>query len=154
MKNKELLNKFYKGFQNGNAKEMTECYHSEIVFQDPVFGKLHGKEATKMWEMLIAKGKGNNKITFNSIQADKETGSANWIAEYNYGEKKRKVINNVSAKFKFKDGLIIEHTDTFDLWKWTKQALGAPGYVMGWTSFMKNKIQKTTNSQLSDFMKK
>jgi hypothetical protein len=40
------------------------------------------------------------------------------------------------------------------LWKWTKQAMGAPGYLLGWTPFFKNKIQATTNSRLDKFIEK
>ena len=38
------------------------------------------------------------------------------------------------------DGKIIKHTDIFDLWEWSKQALGVSGYLLGWSGFMKNKI--------------
>ncbi|WP_373852613.1 hypothetical protein [Tenacibaculum maritimum] len=33
---------------------MTDCYHKDITFQDPVFGKLKGQRAIKMWEMLLS----------------------------------------------------------------------------------------------------
>lgn len=104
--------------------------------------------------MLLSQKKESTIITFNSIQASSEKGTVNWIAEYFYGEKKRKVINKVNASFKFKEGKIIEHTDTFNLWEWTKQAMGITGFLMGWTSFMKDKIQATTNKNLDDFIQK
>ena len=154
MNNNELIEKFYTSFSNGNVKKMTECYHENIVFQDPVFGVLKGEKAIKMWEMLLSRTTKSTKISFNNIQTTIEKGSANWKAEYNYGKANRKVINLVSANFKFKDGKIIEHIDTFNLWKWTQQAMGTVGYLFGWTPFMKNKIQKTTNRQLDKFMSK
>lgn len=154
MNNTDLVEKFYSSFSNGNVKEMTECYHESVVFQDPVFGILKGEQAMKMWEMLLSRRTKTTKISFDNIQATEEKGSANWTAEYVYGEANRKVVNVVSASFKFKDGKIIEHIDTFDLWKWTQQAMGVIGYVLGWTPFMKNKIQKTTNQQLNDFISK
>ena len=153
MNNTETIKKFYTSFSNGNVNEMLECYHKDIVFQDPVFGELKGERAFKMWEMLLSQKKEDTIISFNTIEATNETGKVNWVAKYLYGEKKRKVINNVSARFKFKDGKIIEHFDTFNLWKWTKQALGISGFLIGWTPFMKNKIQQTTNNKLDDFIK-
>ncbi|MFL0100562.1 hypothetical protein [Tenacibaculum maritimum] len=36
---------------------MTDCYHKDITFQDPVFGKLKGQRAIKMWEMLLSRKK-------------------------------------------------------------------------------------------------
>lgn len=154
MENTELIKKFYTAFSNGNSAEMIECYHKDIVFKDPVFGELTGERACKMWEMLMAQKKESTTVTFSNVVANENTGSANWVAKYVYGEKQRKVTNEVSAHFTFKDGKIIKHTDSFDLWKWTKQALGAPGYLLGWSSFMKNKIQKTTNANLDTYIQK
>jgi len=154
MNNKELIEKFYTSFSNGNANGMTECYHKNIQFQDPVFGKLKGVEAVKMWEMLLSKKSSTTKISFSGIETSENKGSVNWVANYVYGKEKRKVTNKVSANFKFKDGKIIEHIDTFNVWLWSKQALGTIGFLLGWTPFMKHKIQKTTKKQLEDFITK
>lgn len=154
MTNTELIEKFYTSFTKGNAKGMTAFYHENVVFQDPVFRTLKGDRAFKMWQMLLSGKTEPAKINFNNVEANIENGSANWTAAYHYGEKKRKVINNVQASFKFKDGKIIEHKDSFNLWKWTQQALGTTGYLLGWTPFMKNKIQKMTNNKLDSFIGK
>ncbi len=152
MENNELITKFYTAFSEGNSEDMIACYHDDVVFNDPVFGKLEGNRAHKMWEMLLSSNAGGAEISFNGIEANTESGEANWIAKYQYGPKKRDVVNNVHANFKFKDGKIIAHTDTFDLYKWTKQAMGPVGYILGWTPFMKNKIQKITNGRLDEFI--
>lgn len=154
MNNTELIEKFYTSFANGNFKEMTACYHENIVFQDPVFGRLEGKRAVKMWEMLLTKRTESTKISFDNIHATSDHGTANWTAKYVYGDANRKVTNVVRANFKFKEGKIIEHIDSFDLWKWSKQAMGIVGYLVGWSPFMKNKIQKTTKMRLDTFIEK
>lgn len=153
MTNTHIIEKFYTAFSEGNSSSMIACYHSEINFYDPVFGNLKGKRANKMWEMLLSKKNESTKISFDKVSTSNSKGSANWVATYNYGKKKRRVVNEVSAKFKFKDGLIIEHIDSFDLWNWTKQALGATGFILGWSSFMKKKIRAKTNAQLDKFIK-
>ena len=154
MDNKEIIVKFYTAFSNGNVKEMTNCYHKDITFQDPAFGILKGRRAVKMWEMLLSRSTSNLKISFDNTETSLEEGTTHWTAEYVFGAKKRKITNLVYAQFKFKDGKIIEHIDTFNLWKWSQQALGIPGYLIGWTPYMKNKIQKTTNQQLDNFIRK
>lgn len=153
MNPEQLINKFYTSFAEGNWNGMTSCYHDDIMFQDPAFGQLTGERAKKMWEMLLSQKNETTKITFANVQTTADIASAKWTAEYIFGEKKRKVINNVTAKFKFKDGKIIEHIDSFNMWKWSKQALGMPGYLLGWTSFMKNKVQKSTNQKLDTYIK-
>ena len=37
------------------------------------------------------------------------------------------VLNRIDARFTFRDGKIIRHEDSFDLWKWAGQALGMKG---------------------------
>lgn len=130
---------------------MVSCYHDDIQFEDPAFGVLHGEDAKKMWRMLIKNSKGQIDIKYNNIHADGNIGSAHWVATYVFSRTGRNVINKISAQFEFEDGKIIKHTDTFDLWKWASQALGLPGKLLGWSSFMKNKIRKTTTGLLASY---
>jgi hypothetical protein len=152
--NEQLIHKFYTAFANADAKTMCECYHTNIQFQDPAFGILKGDDARQMWKMLIAKSNGNIKIEFSNIKADEYLGSAKWIATYNFSKTNRKVVNVIHAEFKFQDNLIIRHTDNFDIWKWSKQALGFKGLLLGWTGFMQKQIQKQALASLKSYNKK
>lgn len=152
MDNKGLIQKFYNSFAAGNSEGMISCYHDNIQFEDPAFGKLQGEDAKLMWEMLLSRNT-SLKINFSDVEANEYNGSVNWIAEYAFAQTGRNVINKISAQFEFADGKIIKHTDYFDLWKWTQQALGWKGYLFGWTTFMRNKIQKMTNGFLSTYKK-
>jgi hypothetical protein len=64
------------------------------------------------------------------------------------------VQNKVRANFVFREGKIIEHIDTFSLWKWSSMAIGLAGAIFGWTPFFKIAIQRSTRSQLDKFMQK
>ena len=149
--NENLISKFYTAFANADAKTMCECYHPKVHFVDPAFGLLKEKQVSKMWEMLISKSKGDIKIEFSNIKADEFSGSARWVATYNFSKTNRKVINRISAEFLFQDGLIIKHTDNFDVWKWAKQAFGITGYLLGWTGFFQNKIKEQALLSLKKF---
>ena len=149
--NENLITKFYTAFSNADAKAMAECYHPKIHFVDPAFGLLKKEQVSKMWEMLLLKSKGNIKIEFSDIKADEFTGSAKWTATYNFSKTNRKVVNKVSAQFVFQDGLIIKHSDSFDVWKWSKQAFGLTGYLLGWTGFFQKKINQQALSSLEKF---
>jgi hypothetical protein len=63
--------------------------------------------------------------------AEGETGEARWIARYTFTATGRPVTNDVRARFRFRDGLIAEHVDTFSFWRWARQALGPAGIVLG-----------------------
>lgn len=153
MENKQLIINFYEAFKQVNAEGMVACYHNEIEFEDPAFGKLKSNDAKNMWKMLLSRNS-NIDVTFSNVQVTENKGTANWKAIYFYGPKKRKVINNIQASFEFKDGKISKHTDVFSMWKWSRQALGFKGLLLGWTPFLKNKVQGLTNKLLNDFTQK
>jgi len=149
--NETVIYKFYTAFANADVEQMCECYHPNVQFRDPAFGLLKGKEVCQMWKMLIERSKGNLKIDFSQVKANEHLGSAFWIAKYNFSKTNRKIENSISAKFHFQDGLIIKHTDDFDIWKWSKQAFGLKGLLLGWTGFMQNKIQKQAREALKKY---
>jgi SnoaL-like domain len=149
--NQELIKKFYTAFSNQDFVTMASCYHKNIQFQDPVFGILKETQVSKMWKMLIERSKGNIKIEFSDIIANDTSGFVTWIATYNFSKTNRKVINTINASFEFKDGLIIKHTDQFDLWKWSTQAIGIKGFLLGWTPFMKQKIREQAQLTLEKY---
>ncbi len=153
MSNTDIVKNFYQAFANADAEAMVNYYHENIQFQDPAFGILKNGDAKNMWRMLVGRSKGQIKISFTTIEANEKTGSANWRAEYVFSQTGRKVINNVLAQFEFENGKIIKHTDCFDIWKWSRQALGFKGYLLGWTSFMQKKIQQRSNLLLKSFTK-
>jgi ketosteroid isomerase-like protein len=152
MNNKLLIDHFYAAFARGDAEQMVGCYHDEIEFRDPVFGKLKGEAAKNMWRMLLGRNK-NITVLFDRVTANHNTGAANWQAEYVFGPTGRKVINKIHAQFLFENGRIIRHTDEFNLWKWSRQAMGWKGYLLGWTPFMQNKIKEGAGKSLASFMK-
>ena len=149
--NEDVIVKFYTAFANANVEKMCECYHPNVQFNDPAFGFLNGNEVFQMWKMLIERSKGNIKIDFSEITANEHLGSARWIATYRFSKTNRNVVNTIAAKFQFKDGLIIKHTDDFDIWKWSRQAFGIKGILLGWTGFMQNKIQQQARMSLKKY---
>lgn len=151
MDNANIIKKFYESFAKADAEGMASCYGAAILFTDPAFGTLKGEDAKDMWRMLIERSNGNLKITFDNVKANDKAGTANWTAEYIFIQTGRSVINKISAQFEFQNGKIIKHTDHFNIWKWTRQAFGWKGYLFGWTSFMKTKIQIQANDLLKKY---
>ncbi len=154
MTNKDLITHFYTSFASADAEAMVACYHTNVVFADPAFGTLMGDDARNMWRMLLVRSQGDLKVTFNDVKANEKTGSAKWRAEYTFGQTGRKVINEINANFEFADGKIIKHTDSFDVWKWSRQAMGFKGLLLGRTGFFQKALQKQTNRLLQSYTKK
>ncbi|MEM6522337.1 MAG: nuclear transport factor 2 family protein [Bacteroidota bacterium] len=151
---KALIQKFYNAFANHDAETMASCYHDSIEFRDPGFGLLKGQEAGDMWRMLVERGGKNLVIIYSDVQANETEGKAYWEAVYNFSKTGRKVHNKIHASFTFKDGLIAKHDDHFDFWTWSRMALGLPGVLLGWSSFLKNKVQNQARGLLKKFRQK
>jgi ketosteroid isomerase-like protein len=154
MDNKELIARFYTAFQKLDYQTMNSCYSDDIIFSDPVFGLLHAEEVKAMWEMLCKNAK-DFSLTYSNIQTeDEEYYTCNWKANYTFSRTGRKILNNIKAFMRIRNGKIIEHSDGFRLSTWIAQAFGWKGLWFGWTSFMKRKVQKAARKNLDKFMEK
>lgn len=149
--NAELITRFYEAFQRRDAAAMAACYHPDVEFTDEVFVDLRGERAGGMWAMLCERGK-DLRIEFRDVKADDTTGSAHWDAWYTFSATGRSVVNHVDASFEFRDGTIVRHRDRFDFHAWAGQALGVPGKLLGWTGFLRNKVQRQGAKGLDAFM--
>ena len=76
-----------------------------------------------------------------SRDADETAGTAHWVAHYQFAQTGRPVVNDVHSRFRFVDGLIAEQVDEFDFHRWSRQALGVPGLLLGWTPMLRRSVQ-------------
>jgi len=155
MTNTELIEKFYTAFANADAETMVSCYTDDIAFEDPAFGPLQGEDAKNMWRMLVNPGLA---LVFSKVWAQerdgRQLGGAHWDATYIFSKTGRKVVNRIDASFEFRNGLICRHRDHFSFWKWSSQALGLPGQLLGWTPFLQHKVRQQALDRLRKFSSK
>jgi ketosteroid isomerase-like protein len=137
--NSALITRFYEAFARLDAEAMVACYTEDVVFSDPAFGELRGEQVGNMWRMLTSRAQDFN-VVFDQVRADDRIGSAHWVATYLFSQTGRTVVNDIQASFVFRDGRICEHRDQFDLWRWSRQALGTKGLLLGWTPLVRNAI--------------
>lgn len=155
--NAQTIEKFYSAFARLDAATMAQCYAEDVQFEDEVF-QLNGRaETAGMWGMLCeatrAKGMADWKLVYSGIEADATTGRAHWDAHYRFSATGRLVLNRIDAAFTFNpQGLIATHRDRFDFWAWSRQALGTPGLLLGWTPLLRNKVRATAAGNLQKYM--
>ncbi|MDF3187633.1 nuclear transport factor 2 family protein [Pseudomonas paracarnis] len=145
-----LITQFYSAFQRLDAEAMAACYTDDVLFSDPAFGELRGRDAGDMWRMLTTRAK-DFSLVFDQVRSDDTGGSAHWVATYLFSATGNTVVNDIQARFVFRDGKICEHHDHFDLWRWARQALGAKGLLLGWTPLVKNAVSAQANKGLKVF---
>lgn len=129
--NYQILLTFFTAFAKKDLNTMLDCYHKNVIYDDVGFGQQKGEKAKAVWRFLIQNVGENAVISFSDIQTFNNTGYANWTTTYPFG--KRIITNNIKATFHFKDGKIIFHKDEYSLWKWSQQAFGIIGYLIGWS---------------------
>lgn len=148
-----LATAFFQAFQSLDYRTMQSYYHDEATFYDPVFLTQDAAGVRAMWEMLLSQGT-DMKLEFKVLEEDDHHAKVEWIARYTFTATGKKVVNHVTSAMEFKDGLIYKQRDHFDLWKWSGQALGASGKLLGWTGFLKTQIRDKARGNLAKYRQK
>jgi ketosteroid isomerase-like protein len=127
--NASVIRELYEALDRHDGETMAEQYAPDGRFKDPAFGELSGAEAGDMWRMLTGRAE-DLRVNLAEHSADGDSGTAHWIATYTFSTG-RPVVNDIHARFRFRDGLIVDHEDSFSFWRWARQALGPPGLILG-----------------------
>ncbi len=157
--NQHTLQRFYSAFAALDADTMAACYAPDAAFDDAVFSLRGQREVGGMWRMLCTAtqthGRDAWKLEFSGLQADASSGQAHWEAHYRFSATGRLVHNRIDGTFSFNpEGLIAHHADRFDFWRWSRQALGTPGLLLGWSPFLRNKVRRQAAANLQKFLTK
>jgi uncharacterized protein len=127
--NAELIRSLYEAMNRHDGDAMARLYAPDGHFRDPAFGDLTGAEAGEMWRMLTGRAT-DLKVELADHAAEGDSGTAHWIATYTF-RTGRHVVNDIHARFRFRDGMIVDHEDSFSFFRWARQALGPAGLVLG-----------------------
>jgi ketosteroid isomerase-like protein len=127
--NDNVIESLYDAMNRHDGDAMAKLYDPNGRFRDPAFGELSGAEAGDMWRMLTGRAT-DLKVELAEHEATGDEGSAHWTATYTF-RTGRHVVNDIHAKFRFRDGKIVEHDDSFSFSRWARQALGPAGLVLG-----------------------
>ena len=147
--NVQVIRDLYEAMDRHDGDAMASIYDPDGRFRDPAFGELTGAEAGDMWRMLTARAE-DLSVELAEHSAEGDSGDARWIARYTFTRTGRPVTNDVRARFRFRDGRIVEHVDSFPFWAWARQALGPAGLVLGLPP-MNLLIRRQARRDLSEF---
>lgn len=150
--NETLIQAFYSAFAAKDHATMAQSYADNATFKDPVFPDLDADQVRAMWRMFCTSGN-EIDLSFGDVTADDRSGSAHWEAVYAFPKTGRRVHNKIDASFEFEGGKIVRHVDSFDLYRWTRMALGPLGAVLGWSPIVQNQVRGQAKAQLARFQK-
>lgn len=150
------LDHFYRAFQNLDGAAMQSAYAPDAVFEDEVFSLRGQAEIGAMWTMLcdVTKAKGRDVWRLDYRVAE-DGAHAHWEAHYRFSATGRMVHNVIDGEFEFDAaGLISRQRDRFDFWRWSRQALGAPGLLLGWSPMLRSKVRAQAAKNLTAWRRK
>ncbi len=145
------IERLYAAMDAHDGEAMAACYARQATFTDPVFVGLSDGEPGDMWRMLTARST-DLRVELREHDVDGSRGTAHWVAHYTFGQTGRKVVNDVRSEMRFDDaGLIVQQRDEFDFWRWSRQALGPLGLLLGWTPVVKHSVRDKARGGLAAF---
>ncbi len=133
--NTELLQQLYGNLSQRKAEPMADCYHADATFHDIAFD-LKGRDCIRaMWKMICS---GDISASFEVVRVDDREAVVRLVDEYTFTDTGRRVRNSIESRFRFRDGLIIEHRDSCDARAWAAAALGGfTGFLAGRFRFLR-----------------
>ena len=149
-----VAQRFYDAFTVRDHYTMGLLYAEHATFSDPVFPLLNVKGTRLMWQMLLSRAEDDFSIEANVLEDSPSRTRVNWVAQYTFSATGRPVTNRVQTEMQLVAGKIVRQQDTFSLWRWSAQALGAKGALLGWTPIVRNKIRAQASAALRDFARK
>lgn len=149
------VERLYAAFAGLDGDAMAACYAEDARFDDEVFSLAGRRQIGGMWAMLCSGTRAQGLAQWR-LQASDITGhSAHWEAHYLFPATGRMVHNRIDAEFEFDaHGSIARHHDRFDFWRWSRQALGLPGWLLGWTPFLRRKVRDQAAANLRRFLQR
>lgn len=151
------LMRFYNAFAHLDPVTMAQCYAPQARFEDEVFTLEGRDQVMAMWFMLCesldTNGRADWKLSFRIVSVAAHTASLHWSTRYPFGKQRRAVYNRIDASFRFDDaGLIVHHRDSFDFWRWSRQALGWSGLLLGWSPLLRRKVRSSAMAGLHRYI--
>jgi len=148
-----VAERFYSAFAARDWRAMGALYADDARFSDPAFVDLDAVEVRAMWRMLISRGT-DLKLHYRVLNETADSAQVHWTARYTFTQTGRPVVNEIDARLQLRDGNIVRHVDAFDFHRWARQALGAPGLLLGWTPFFRRKVQAKARAGLRQYMQR
>ena len=142
--------RFYEAFMVRDFYTMGLLYANHATFQDPVFPRLTAQGARLMWQMLLSEAE-DLEVTVNILEDTPDRASVDWTARYTFTPTKRVVVNKVHSDMVIAAGKIVQQVDDFSFWRWSGQALGWKGWLLGWTPLVRDKVRRQAARSLKEF---
>ena len=146
-------------FARLDGDAMAACHSAIASFQDEAFSLQGQRQIGGMWRTLCSatgeRGRAAWKLDLRRLTDRSAHREAQRKACYRFNASGRLVHKRIDAEFDLDAaGLAQRHRDRFDFWRWSRQALGLPGRLLGSTPFLRNKVHAQAAATLQLYVAK
>jgi hypothetical protein len=145
-----VATRFYEAFMVRDFYTMGLLYANHATFRDPVFPRLTAQGARLMWQMLLTEAE-DLEISADIHEDTADRARVDWTARYTFTPTKRLVVNKVHTEMVIAAGKIVQQVDDFSFWRWSGQALGWKGWLLGGTPLVRDPVQRKAAKSLKEF---
>ena len=145
-----VARRFWDALGAKDADAMAACYAADATFEDEVF-RLRGAECGTMWRMLF-QGAADLRIRTHPLKQGDGVAHGTWEAWYTFSATGRPVHNKIRTRLVVRGGKVVDHQDSFPFWRWSRQALGAKGWLLGWTPLLRMVVRRQARRRLQRWM--
>lgn len=145
-----VATRFYEAFMVRDFYTMGLLYANHATFRDPVFPRLTAQGARLMWQMLLTEAE-DLEISADIHEDTADRARVDWTARYTFTPTKRLVVNKVHTEMVIAAGKIVQQVDDFSFWRWSGQALGWKGWLLGATPLVRDPVQRKAAKSLKEF---
>lgn len=154
---RQTIEQLYTAFARLDGPGMQACYATDARFDDEAFSLRGARQIGGMWSMLTGATRQHGadvfQVKWRDVRVEGSHGQAHWDARYRFSATGRLVHNAIDSSFVFTpEGLIARQVDTFDFWRWSRQALGTPGLLLGWSPMLRAKVRATAARNLQAYL--
>jgi hypothetical protein len=148
-----VAERFYEAFTVRDHYTMGLLYAEHATFSDPVFPLLNARGVRTMWSMLLTRAE-DLAIEVSILEDTPARARVDWVAHYTFSGTGRRVVNRIHTEMAIANGRIVRQVDTFSLWRWSRQALGPTGLLLGWSPIVRKRVQAQAARALAEFARK
>ncbi|HQR20513.1 MAG TPA: nuclear transport factor 2 family protein [Burkholderiaceae bacterium] len=145
-----VAERFYEAFMVRDHYTMGLLYANHATFRDPVFPRLTAQGVRLMWQMLLSEAE-DLEVSVNILEDTADHAKVDWTARYTFTPTKRVVVNKVHTEMVIAAGKIVQQVDDFSFWRWSGQALGWKGWLLGPTPLVRDKVRAKAAKSLKEF---
>jgi hypothetical protein len=106
--------KYFEALHQSSIDDLNKFYHPDIRFHDPI-NTLHGLDQVKAHFIKLNANLHHGSLTFNEIIRDGNQCALSYTMNLNIRKPAKSIAVPGCCTLKISKGLIIEHTDYFDL---------------------------------------